>query len=159
MNAFLQPAATATRVAQHTAAQHNHAILQRTEAELARLQGADPAAIEARLRQLDREWDIERLLQLNAGLVSGLGLALSAWVDRRFAVLPVAVFAFFAQHAWQGWCPPIPLFRRLGVRTRREIERERQAIKAMRGDFADLPRREQTPAAQRVQAVLAALAR
>ncbi|HET9942578.1 MAG TPA: hypothetical protein VFR05_04515, partial [Terriglobia bacterium] len=39
------------------------------------------------------------------------------------------------QHAVQGWCPPVPLFRRLGIRTQREIDEERYALKAMRGDF------------------------
>jgi len=47
----------------------------------------------------------------------------------------VLVFGFFFQHATQGWCPPIPVFRRMGVRTRREINRERYALKALRGDF------------------------
>jgi hypothetical protein len=35
----------------------------------------------------------------------------------------------------QGWCPPLTVFRRLGVRTRREIDLERYAIKALRGDL------------------------
>jgi len=45
------------------------------------------------------------------------------------------VAAFLFQHAVQGWCPPIPVLRRLGVRTSREIELERIALKALRGDF------------------------
>mgnify|MGYP006201292969 CR=1 FL=1 len=60
-------------------------------------------------------------------------------MDRRFLLLPAAVFTFFGQHALQGWCPPIPIFRRLGVRTHREIARERYALKALRGDFSELP--------------------
>jgi hypothetical protein len=32
----------------------------------------------------------------------------------------------------------MPVFRRLGVRTAREIARERYALKALRGDFAAL---------------------
>jgi hypothetical protein len=39
------------------------------------------------------------------------------------------------QHAVQGWCPPIPILRRLGFRTADEINRERYALKALRGDF------------------------
>jgi hypothetical protein len=34
----------------------------------------------------------------------------------------------------------VPLFRRLGFRTASEIDEERYALKALRGDFADLPR-------------------
>lgn len=41
-------------------------------------------------------------------------------------------------HAVQGCCPPVPLLRRLGLRTREEIERERYALKALMGDFAGL---------------------
>ena len=35
----------------------------------------------------------------------------------------------------KGWCPPLPVFRRLGVRTETEIQTERYALKALRGDF------------------------
>jgi hypothetical protein len=48
------------------------------------------------------------------------------------------VTAFLLQHALQGWCPPVPVFRRLGVRTTAEIDRERYALKALRGDFKRL---------------------
>jgi hypothetical protein len=57
-------------------------------------------------------------------------------VDRRFFVLPAVVAGFLLQHAVQGWCPPLPLFRRSGVRTAAEIGNERYALKAIRGDFA-----------------------
>jgi hypothetical protein len=50
--------------------------------------------------------------------------------------LPVVVAGFLLQHALQGWCPPLPVLRRLGVRTADEINQERYALKALRGDFA-----------------------
>jgi hypothetical protein len=50
-------------------------------------------------------------------------------------VLTLAVLGFLLQHAVQGWCPPLALLRRLGVRTRREIDAEKYALKALRGDF------------------------
>src|SRR5678815_3073925 len=71
-----------------------------------------PHEIPARLAELDREWDIERALQANAAAVSLLGLALSAFVDMRFLLLPVGVAGFLMQHAIQGRCPPVPLLRR-----------------------------------------------
>jgi len=52
--------------------------------------------------------------------------------------LPAVVGTFLLQHAVQGWCPPLTVFRRLGFRTAGEIARERYALKAMRGDFAGL---------------------
>ena len=43
---------------------------------------------------------------------------------------------FLLQHAVQGWCPPLPFFRANGVRTQSEIDEEKFALKALRGDFA-----------------------
>ncbi|MGZ8993125.1 MAG: hypothetical protein ACXW16_03835 [Burkholderiaceae bacterium] len=148
---------TSQRVELHTAPELNQQIRARTDAQVMELEHAEPHRINARLRELDREWDIERLLQANASTVVLAGLLLAIQVDRRFLLLPMAVFSFLAQHALQGWCPPIPIFRRLGVRTMREIERERYAIKALRGDFDGVPRRGEAPSNERVRAALAAV--
>ena len=58
-----------------------------------------------------------------------------AATDKRFLILPGLVSAFLLQHAVQGWCPPVPMFRRMGFRTQSEIDEERYALKALRGDF------------------------
>ncbi len=152
---YLPP--TATRVERNSAAELNRRIREHGDSELHRLENAEPDEIASRLRQLEHEWDVERVLQLNASIVSGLGIVLAARIDRRFMLLSSAVFAFLAQHALQGWCPPIPLLRRLGVRTVREIERERHALKAMRGDFDTVPAAGQAPPSARVRAALAAV--
>jgi hypothetical protein len=60
-------------------------------------------------------------------------------VDRRLFLLPAIVAGFLLQHALQGWCPPVPLFRHLGFRTAAEIDEERYALKALRGDFRNVP--------------------
>jgi hypothetical protein len=36
--------------------------------------------------------------------------------------------AFLMTHAAIGWCPPVALFRRLGYRTKSEIEAERSLL-------------------------------
>lgn len=95
-----------------------------------------------RLRELDDEWDIERAVEANASVLAFVGVALGATHDRRWLALPALVSGFLFQHAIQGWCPPIPILRRLGFRTAYEIEEERQALKALRGDFAEIPHRE-----------------
>lgn len=92
-------------------------------------------AIDRRIDELEREWDIERYLETTAASFTLAGVALGAAKDARWLVLPGVVAAFLLQHAIQGWCPPAAVFRRLGVRTRQEIERERYAMKALRGDF------------------------
>jgi hypothetical protein len=148
---------TSLRVELHTAPELNQQIRERTDAEVMELERAEPQRIDTRLRELDREWDIEQLLQANASAIVLVGLLLGIQVDRRFLLLPMAVFSFFAQHALQGWCPPVPIFRRLGVRTMREIERERYAIKVLRGDFDSVPRWGEAPSNERVRAALAAV--
>ncbi len=96
-------------------------------------------AIDERLRQLEAEWDTERTLQANAASLSLAGVVLGAFVNKRFLLLPGVVTGFLLQHALQGWCPPLPVLRRLGFRTQAEIARERFALKALRGDFRDNP--------------------
>jgi len=148
--------ATSLRVERSTPPAVNERIRSLTDAEILRLEAADDQELAARLVELDHEWDVERLLQVNASVLVLLGLALGATRDRRFLVLPAAVFSFFAQHALQGWCPPIPMFRRLGVRTQREIARERFAIKALRGDFDGVTKAD-APASHRVRDILKAV--
>ena len=67
--------------------------------------------------------------------ISETGKRYGLTVNKKWFALPFVVQAFFFQHALQGWCPPIPILRRLGVRTTAEIAEERNALKAMRGDF------------------------
>lgn len=116
---------TSERVPRHTAARVNEKIKRRTEASIARARALGPEAIQQRLRELDREWDIERAIEANASSLALAGVALGALVHRRFLLLPAAVCGFLLQHALQGWCPPVPVLRRLGFRTQTEIERER----------------------------------
>jgi hypothetical protein len=89
--------------------------------------------ISSRLMELDEEWDIERALELNAALVALAGTVLAATFNRKWLILPALVTVFLGQHAAQGWCPPLPLLRSLGFRTRQEIDSEKYALKALQG--------------------------
>jgi hypothetical protein len=126
---------TSERVLQNTADSINEQIRRQTESNVTRYASAGTAAIDRRLAELDNEWDIERYLETMAPTFTLMGMALGLTVNRKWFVLPFLVQSFFLQHALQGWCPPLPILRRLGVRTMSEIEEERYALKAMRGDF------------------------
>lgn len=127
---------TVDRVPRHTADHVNQRIRDRTRQMVARAAAGGPEKIKRRLAALDNEWDIERVLEANAASAVLIGCALGLGVDRRFFALPAVVAAFLLQHALQGWCPPLPLFRRLGVRTAAEIEDERRALLAIQAEAA-----------------------
>jgi hypothetical protein len=91
--------------------------------------------ITRRIVELENEWDIERMLEANA---SGIGLGsliLGITINKKYLALTGTVLGFLLLHSIQGWCPPVPILRRIGVRTRREIDRELFALKVLRGDF------------------------
>jgi hypothetical protein len=122
-------ATTADRVARNTAQDVNARIAADTASRVHALR-RHPERVPERLAALDAEWDIERTVQLNSAVLSLAGLALSLR-DRRWLLLPAMVQAFFLQHTLQGWCPPIPILRRLGFRTAQEIDAERCALEGV----------------------------
>jgi hypothetical protein len=127
---------TKSRVPAHTSEKINQQIQRDTDMRV-RYYENHLDEIPRRLRALDEEWDIERAIEANASALAFIGVVLGATRDRRWLALPAVVAGFLFQHAIQGWCPPIPILRRLGFRTAYEIEEERQALKALRGDFAN----------------------
>ncbi|HNR12113.1 MAG TPA: hypothetical protein PLG17_01175 [Thermodesulfobacteriota bacterium] len=128
---------TTNRVSKHTAEHLNQQIRQRTRANIQCFAAGGPEAIDRRLAELDAEWDIERTLEANASTLMLIGISLGALVNKKWLFLPAVVASFLFQHALQGWCPPVPVFRRMGIRTAYEIEQERYALKAIRGDFQE----------------------
>jgi hypothetical protein len=100
--------------------------------------GKDKAEIGRRILQLEKEWSIERRIEtFAASLVLG-GVLMAGLFNKRWLFLPGIVSAFLLQHGIQGWCPPVPLFRALKARTRKEIDWEKYALKVLRGDFDNL---------------------
>ena len=96
-----------------------------------------PETISKRIRELEREWDIERMLETNAASIGLLCMGLGIF-KKRYLLVSATVLGFLLMHATQGWCPPVPVLRKLGVRTRAEIDREKYALKVLRGDFKDI---------------------
>lgn len=126
---------TADRVRAHTAPEINRRLDEETAQRVAKFAQATPADLTARIDELDREWDTERVLETNASALAFTGLLLGLTRDRKWFIVPSIVLPFLFQHAVQGWCPPLPILRRLGIRSREEIDREKYALKVLRGDF------------------------
>lgn len=123
------------RVRDHSSQTVNQRIALTTQAlaEDSARRGRD--AIVRRLTELDQEWDIDRVLMANFAVAGGVAYALGlVRYEQRplfgprpkgFLALLGAQLGFLALHAAVGWCPPVSLWRRLGVRTKTEIESER----------------------------------
>lgn len=116
------------RIRELTSDSSNTRIDQETQKNIEYYSQLDQEAIRKRIKELDEEWDIERVLETNAALIALAGTVLAATVNKKWLILPGIVTGFLAQHAIQGWCPPLALFRKYGVRTQKEIESERNQL-------------------------------
>jgi len=123
------------RVRANTATQVNSRIDAEIEGQVMFYATKPESEISERIRQLDKEWSMERLLETNASTLALVGVVLAATVNKKWLWLSGGVLGFLLLHGVQGWCPPVPLLRRLGVRTRGEIDREKYALKMLRGDL------------------------
>ena len=125
------------RVRAHSSEDANDRITAKIRNAVYAYASKSDGAIQRRIDELEREWDVERTLELNASTLAFTGLVLGLTVNRKWLWVPGVVLPFLWQHAVQGWCPPLPVLRRLGIRTREEIDCEKYALKALRGDFRD----------------------
>lgn len=125
---------TTQRVEANTPGMINRQIEQQLQDNIAKYAHAGRHEIDRRLQELDREWNVERLIETEAPLMIGLGLALGLSHDRRWFALSATAASMVIVHSLQGWYPLLPVFRRLGIRTQNEIEQERNALRVLRGD-------------------------
>lgn len=116
------------RIRSNTADEVNEHIDRRTRDNILWFSREDPITIQERINELDKEWDMERVLILNAALFSLTGLLAGKFKNKIWSILPIVVSSFLIQHAIQGWCPPVELFRRMGIRTRKEIDMEKYSL-------------------------------
>ncbi len=159
MENTLQGRSLQDRVVQHTDPVINRSIMERTEKSLL-FYSEYPEQIDSRLARLKKEWDIERTLETNASILGLFGLFMSVIVRRTwFILLPIVVLGFLLQHAVQGWCPPVSVFRRLGIRTTEEIQLELYALRILKGDFDSVPEMNRLDLKDRVEGAMTLLSR
>lgn len=116
------------RVRARTPGYVNAKIDRATEAALQSVIAAGRDAMIARLKDLDREWDVDRALMANFAVIGGAAFELGKRVHPGFHWFLRVQLGFMLHHAIAGWCPPLPVFRRLGFRTAKEIAAERDQI-------------------------------
>ena len=128
----------ADRVKEATPSSINEEIETKMWRRVAQYSNKSSEELTVRIQELEKEWDIERYLGVNMSIVALTGLAAASMSHKRWLLLPGIVLSFFLQHSIQGWCPPLPLLRHFNIRTMKEIEQEKYALKLMRGDFDNL---------------------
>jgi hypothetical protein len=101
----------------------------------------------ARLRHVESEIDQEQAMQFGAAAVGFIGAILSLTVSSGFVLLPAFAVATLGQYLVQGWCPPLALLARLGLRSSAEIDGERYALAAAL-DESRVPQLSQTLGAE-----------
>lgn len=94
----------------------------------------DQDKINQRLLELDNEVDLESYLHGQNSALTIAGVILGLSVNKKWLVIPLASSILVLANLSRGG-QPLTFLRKLGFRTRAEIEKERYALKAMRGDF------------------------
>jgi hypothetical protein len=110
-------------------------ISPKTEERVLRTAEKGPEAVDRRLRELDNEWDVVSLLKLHAVTIGLKYILFTSIVSKKYMWVPAVVGAMYAEQTSRGWSPPYALFKKLGWRTKEEIDEERYALKYLRGDF------------------------
>ncbi len=130
---------SADTVRTHTPDQLNRRIDERVERCVRYMAQQERSEIGHYLQQLEEEWDVNRVLAVGGSVVTLSGLLLSRGLGRGWLGLSAAVAGLMLQQGLVGHSLLAALVRSLGVRTRREIDLEKFALKALRGDFERIP--------------------
>lgn len=121
---------TSQRVQLHTKEEINKKIKEKTRENINYYKTKSRKQIIDRIKELDKEWDIERALETNASVIIFISAALGIITKNIWWIIFIGVIsAFLLEHALQGWCPPIPIFRRMGIRSSAEIDEEKYTLK------------------------------
>jgi hypothetical protein len=113
----------------------NQAIDIETAAMIRFYAGKTDYEISKRIEKLDNEWDIGRCIEGRAAIVSFIGVILGLKKSKKWLILSIIALTFLLQYAIHGWCPPVALLRRFGIRTRQEIYLEKYALQVLCRDF------------------------
>ncbi|WP_142830004.1 DUF2892 domain-containing protein [Planococcus soli] len=126
--------ATQTKVAEAGPDHINQQIERETEARINHFKRQDSQAIHERIDELEREWDTGKVLKAALAGIALSSSLLALTTNKKWALLSGTSSAFMLQYTLQGWCPPLSLIRRKGVRTPNEIQLEIQALRNLLKD-------------------------
>lgn len=120
------------RVRAHGSELVNTRLDKMTQANLQRA-AHEPGYVPVRLGEIEREWDIDRAIMLAFAAMGTAALALGVRRNPRWRFPLAAQVVFLVLHSVVGWSPQDAVLRRLGFRTRQEIEAERSKLLSLYG--------------------------
>lgn len=123
------------KVRRYTPARLNHRIDQAMMKRVMQYARKSREELSARIEQLDREWDLERFVEAGAGTLALTGVLMSGLKSRRWLFVSAVTLGALLQHSVTRRSLPVKALRAVGIRTRREIESEKYALRILRGDF------------------------
>lgn len=82
------------------------------------------------IEELEKEWDIEKIVELSAAVVTIASVLLSHTKNKQLNKLGETISSLLGVDSLKNWRPPTPFLRGMGFRSREEIDRE---IKSLRG--------------------------
>jgi len=117
------------KVRKHSLKSFNESIDEKTDSIIQLVVAEGPISISERLNELDREWDIDKAVMLfQSGLIMGQLASAIRKQTKNQLWGPLLQTPLLALHATFGWSPVTMIFRKLGFRTRFEIQAEREVL-------------------------------
>jgi hypothetical protein len=123
---------TTTKVKLNTDDRINKEIERKTTHNINNYYGKTEEEIDKRIKELNCEWDTERVLELNFASIVLISSLLGLLGNKKWMALSGLTSVFMIQHSLQGWCPPLPIIRRMGIRTAEEITKEKDALRKLK---------------------------
>ena len=126
---FLPP--TSKKVNMNTPPYINEEIMREIDESVNLYRTKSSLEIKERLKELDHEWDTERVLEMNFASLALWSSLLGLLGSKKWLFLSGVASVFMMQHALKGWCPPLSVIRRFKIRTAWEINQEREKLKKL----------------------------
>jgi len=96
-------------------------------------------ALDDRIRALEQEWPLERIIEITIATLALVGVLLAVTSNRQWLFFSAGVLSFLTIRGATNWAAGLPWLRRCGARTQAEISQEKHALKTLRGDFSVRP--------------------
>lgn len=126
---------TTKRASLNTDLSSKDKIRRQTIGNLYSVKDAGEEVLTERLKALDHEWDLDRVIESKSACMILLSSILGIKSNKLWFLITGVLGVSLIQYALKGWCMSLPILRGLGIRTAEEINYERTVLRMLRNDF------------------------